>query len=96
MPHVYLYLLAGRYAVNNPTFDMGSVIDITQENLRFQKHQVLLDGGISMVVEGLLTYQVVDVVGAAWSYAADVVLGCSDNAIMCACLPSGKAAAQSG
>jgi len=32
-----------------------------QQNLKFNKHPVLLDGGISMLVEGLLTFQVTDV-----------------------------------
>jgi len=29
--------------------------------LRFEKHRVLLDGGIQMLVEGLLTYHIFDV-----------------------------------
>ncbi len=46
------------YAVNSPTFSVGEVINTQQQNLRFAKHFVLLDGGIGMLVEGLLTYQV--------------------------------------
>jgi len=51
----------GRYAINNGTFVVSSYINTQQQNLRFSKHSVLLDGGISLLVEGLLTYQVVDV-----------------------------------
>jgi hypothetical protein len=51
----------GRYAINDATFQVGSIIATTQQNVRFEQHTVLLDGGISMLVEGLLTYQVVDV-----------------------------------
>jgi len=28
--------------------------------LKFTKHRVLLDGGIQMLVEGLLTYKIID------------------------------------
>jgi len=51
----------GRYAINSSTFAMGPIISTQQQNLRFTRHLVLLDGGISMYVEGLLTYQVSDV-----------------------------------
>jgi len=51
----------GRYAVNEGTFVVSSYLNTQQQNIRFDKHPVLLDGGISMLVEGLLTYQVVDV-----------------------------------
>jgi hypothetical protein len=51
----------GRYIVNSGTFEVGGIIPIVQQNVRFTKHPVLLDGGINMLVEGLLTYQVVDV-----------------------------------
>jgi len=51
----------GRYAFNSPTFDVGVYINTQQQNVRFDGHPVLLDGGINMLVEGLLTYQVVDV-----------------------------------
>jgi len=51
----------GRYAVNDPTFVLGSVITTQQQNMLFQDHQVILDGGIQMLVKGLLTYQVHDV-----------------------------------
>jgi len=51
----------GRYAINEGTFVLSSYLNTQQQNYRFDKHPVLLDGGISMLVEGLLTYQVVDV-----------------------------------
>jgi len=51
----------GRYAINSNGFILGNTLDITQQNLKFSKHKVLLEGGINMLVEGLLTYQVVDV-----------------------------------
>jgi len=40
---------------------LSSLLNTHQQNYRFDKHPVLLDGGISMLVEGLLTYQLVDV-----------------------------------
>jgi len=51
----------GRYAVNSNGFSIGSTLDITQQNLKFTQHKVLLEGGINMLVEGLLTYQIKDV-----------------------------------
>lgn len=51
----------GRFAVNDPNFEVAHIIYTQQQNVRFQSHQVLLDGGISMLVEGLLTFQVIDV-----------------------------------
>ena len=54
-------LSEGRYAVNSNGFTIGSVLDITQQNLKFKQHRVLLEGGINMLVEGLLTYQIIDV-----------------------------------
>jgi len=51
----------GRYAVNSGVFQVGQKISVCQQNLRFEKHLVLLDGGINMLVEGLLTFQVIDV-----------------------------------
>jgi len=51
----------GRYAFNSGTFRVAGPIDTTQQNVRFAKHPVLLTGGINMLVEGLLTYQVTDV-----------------------------------
>lgn len=54
-------LKEGRYAVNSNTFTIGETLDITQQNLKFSKHKVLLEGGINMLVTGLLTYQVQDV-----------------------------------
>jgi len=52
---------AGRYGINSPNFLCGTVIRTQQQNLPFDKHQVLLMGGINLLVQGLLTYQVVDV-----------------------------------
>jgi len=52
---------AGRYGVFSPNFKVGPEITTRQQNLKFDKHQVLLEGGINFLVEGLLTYQVVDV-----------------------------------
>lgn len=51
----------GRYAINSGTFVIGGTIVTQQQNVRFDRHPVLLDGGISMLVEGLLTYKVEDV-----------------------------------
>jgi len=51
----------GRYAVNSGMFEIGGRINTQQQTLRFDNHTVLLDGGISLLVEGLLTYQVRDV-----------------------------------
>ena len=51
----------GRYAVNSNGFLVSNFLDITQQNLKFSKHRVLLEGGINMLVEGLLTYQVINV-----------------------------------
>jgi len=52
---------AGRYGINSPNFVCGTVIRTQQQNLPFDKHQVLLMGGINLLVQGLLTYQVIDV-----------------------------------
>jgi len=51
----------GRYAINSNGFLLGNTLDITQQNLKFKKHKVLLEGGINMLVEGLLTYQIQNV-----------------------------------
>ena len=51
----------GRYAINSNTFVVTQLINTQQQNLRFNRHKVLLDGGISLFVEGLLTFQVTDV-----------------------------------
>lgn len=51
----------GRYAVNSPSFVVSDLVDLTQETIKFDNHTVLLDGGVSLTVQGLLTYQVVDV-----------------------------------
>jgi len=37
------------------------LVSIQQQNLKFTEHRVLLDGGIQMFVEGLLTYHIFDV-----------------------------------
>jgi len=52
---------SGRYGVFSPNFVIGAIIKTQQQNLAFDKHQVLLEGGINLLVQGLLTYQVVDV-----------------------------------
>jgi len=54
-------LTEGRYAMNSNGFVIGGTLDITQQNLKFSKHRVLLEGGINMLIEGLLTYQIKDV-----------------------------------
>lgn len=53
---------AGRYGVMSPNFVCSQIpIRTQQQNLPFDNHQVLLMGGINLIVQGLLTYQVVDV-----------------------------------
>jgi regulator of protease activity HflC (stomatin/prohibitin superfamily) len=52
---------AGRYGICSPNFLVGAIIKTQQQNLAFDKHQVLLEGGINLLVQGLLTYQVIDV-----------------------------------
>ena len=54
-------LTEGRYAVNSNGFTIGKNLDITQQNLKFTEHRVLLEGGVNVLVGGLLTYQIVDV-----------------------------------
>jgi regulator of protease activity HflC (stomatin/prohibitin superfamily) len=51
----------GIYAVNSNTFIVKGKLTTQQQNVRFSRHRVLLDGGISMLVEGLLTYKIIDV-----------------------------------
>jgi regulator of protease activity HflC (stomatin/prohibitin superfamily) len=53
-------LYEGRYAINTPLLVIGDEINTQQQNIPLNKQSVLLDGGINMVVEGLLTYQIVD------------------------------------
>jgi len=53
-------LREGRYVINTPAFNLGPTVSVQQQNLKFTKHRVLLDGGIQMLVEGLLTYHIVD------------------------------------
>ena len=54
-------LTEGRYGINSNGFIVGNTLVITQQNLKFSKHKVLLEGGINMLVTGLLTYQIIDV-----------------------------------
>lgn len=51
----------GRYMVNSPSFTVAGTISKQQQNFRLDQHPVLLDGGISVIIEGLLTYRVRDV-----------------------------------
>lgn len=51
----------GRYCINSATFILGPKVSIQQKNIQFAKHRVLLDGGITLEIEGLLTFQLVDV-----------------------------------
>lgn len=55
-----MVLSEGRYGINSPYFKVGPLVNTQQQNLKFEKHNVLLDGGINMLVEGLLTYQITD------------------------------------
>jgi len=54
-------LVPGRYVINSPSFTISTLILTQQQNLRFSKHPVMLDGGINLLVEGLLTFKVEDV-----------------------------------
>jgi len=54
-------LAPGRYIINSPSFTISTLILTQQQNLRFSKHPVMLDGGINLLVEGLLTFKVDDV-----------------------------------
>jgi len=56
-----IILTPGRYAINSPTFNVAGLILTQQQNLRFSRHNVMLDGGINLLVEGLLTFKVDDV-----------------------------------
>ncbi len=51
----------GRFAINSNTFSVGPSVNTQQQNFRFSRHLVLLDGGVSMFVMGLLTFQVANV-----------------------------------
>jgi regulator of protease activity HflC (stomatin/prohibitin superfamily) len=57
-----LELPAGRYAINSPTCRVGPEVDMRQENVRFTEHDCMLNGGVNLSVEGLLTYKIVDAV----------------------------------
>jgi len=50
-----------------------------QQNVCFDKHPVLLDGGIKMLVEGLLTYQVMDAEKVVQKIGASELLRSSTN-----------------
>lgn len=69
----------GKYAINTPTFTIGPLVSIQQQNLKFDKHNVMLDGGIQMLVEGLLTYQIVDVEKAIQNIGAEKLVECLQN-----------------
>ena len=69
----------GKYAINTPTFTIGPQVSIQQQNLKFDKHNVMLDGGIQMLVEGLLTYQIVDVEKAIQNIGAEKLVECLQN-----------------
>jgi regulator of protease activity HflC (stomatin/prohibitin superfamily) len=64
-------LKEGKYAVNSPSFIIGPSVSIQQQSLQFSKHNVLLDGGIQMTVEGLLTFQIADVEKMLHNLGAD-------------------------
>jgi regulator of protease activity HflC (stomatin/prohibitin superfamily) len=66
-------LTEGRYAINTPVFRIGPEVDVRQENMKFSKHQVMLDGGVTLECEGLLTYQIVDPVLLTKNMGADDV-----------------------
>jgi regulator of protease activity HflC (stomatin/prohibitin superfamily) len=50
----------GRYAVNDISFLVREEIKLMQQNINFPQHGVLLLGGVKMIVEGLLTFQITD------------------------------------
>ena len=54
-------LTEGRVAVNSPTFEISSRISTQQQSVRLESHSVLLAGGVGMLIQGLLTFQVSDV-----------------------------------
>lgn len=66
-------LSAGRYAINSARCVVGPLIDVRQENLKFTRHPVMLDGGVTLECEGLLTYQIVDVYKLVKNMGADDV-----------------------
>ena len=72
-------LSEGKYAINTPTFTIGPLISIQQQNLKFDKHNVMLDGGIQILVEGLLTYQIVDVEKAVQNIGPEKLVECLQN-----------------
>ncbi len=52
-------LKEGRYAINSPLFIIDKLVSTQQQNLKFDDHhRVLLNGGVNLSVEGLLTYQI--------------------------------------
>jgi len=52
----------GRYAINDNQIYVSNIINMQQQNYKFNKHKMLLNGGIGIFVEGLITYRIVDVV----------------------------------
>lgn len=64
-------LKEGKYTINSPSFIVGPAISIQQQSLQFSKHNVLLDGGIQMTVEGLLTFQIADVEKMLYNLGAE-------------------------
>lgn len=52
----------GRYAINTQSsFQIGHAISVAQQNLEFNRHKVMLNGGVQVFIQGLLTYRVVHV-----------------------------------
>ena len=69
----------GKYAINTATFTIGPVVSIQQQNLKFDKHNVMLDGGIQILVQGLLTYQIFDVEKAVQNIGPEKLVECLEN-----------------
>jgi hypothetical protein len=53
-------LTEGRYVKNSGTFVLGRRVSLRQFTLNFEKHKVLAQGGVYMIIEGLLTFQIMD------------------------------------
>jgi len=69
----------GRYAVNEYNFIVDKSVNMQMQNVRFEQHPVLLDGGVKMLVEGLLTYQVDDAVKVVTKIGPDALLPAVTN-----------------
>jgi len=69
----------GRYAVNEYNFLVDKSVNMQMQNVRFEQHPVLLDGGVKMLVEGLLTYQVEDAVKVVTKIGPDALLPAVTN-----------------